>query len=211
MLTSAAAPRARPAASWPALEPTHPAEVVLAEPTLAQLFGRVQRDEDLAFHELHARTRQPLYRAVYRVLRSHDLSHDVVQDAYAHIWVQRHQFRPDQGSVLGWMTTIARRRAIDRVRSTDRACRLETHYAATDSTSGDLQTLVVDKLYSSTVTSPALLALTAKQQEALRLTYWDGRTATEAAALLGIPVPTLKSRIHGAITRLRELLDHQLA
>jgi len=109
------------------------------------------------------------------------------------------------------MTTIARRRAIDRVRATDRACRLETRYAADVPTSDDLQTLVVDKLYSSAVTSPALLALTPKQREALRLTYWDGRTAAEAAALLGIPVPTLKSRIHGAITRLRELLDDQLA
>ena len=101
--------------------------------------------------------------------------------------------------------------AIDRVRATNRARRLETRYAPAVPTSDDLQTLVVDKLYSSAVTSPALLALTPKQREALRLTYWDGRTAAEAAALLGIPVPTLKSRIHGAITRLRELLDDQLA
>ena len=56
----------------------------------------------------------------------------------------------------------------------------------------------------------AMLALTPKQREALRLTYWDGKTAAEAAALLGIPVPTLKSRIHGATTRLRELLDQRL-
>ena len=85
MLTSAPALSARPATSWAAPEPTHPAGAAPAESTLAQLFGRVQQDEDSAFHELHARTRQALFGAVYRVLRSRDLSHDVVQDAYAHI------------------------------------------------------------------------------------------------------------------------------
>ena len=67
-------------------------------------------------------------------------------------------------------------------------------------------------MHATTLVRRALKMLTKTQREALQLTYWDGRTAAQAAQLLGIPVPALKSRIQSAITRLRNLLNpHQPA
>ena len=88
----------------------------LAGCSLAELFRRVQQGEENAFSELYRHTRHHLRGVVYRVLRSADRVEDVVQETYLRIWVQRHQFRPELGSILGWMTTIARRRSIDRAR-----------------------------------------------------------------------------------------------
>ena len=91
--------------------------------------GKTVQDGDAgAFAELHARTHHRLRRAVRPVVSLHHLADDVVQDTYLHIWLKRHQYRPDRGSVLGWMTTIARRRAIDRVRTVHRAETAQTRY-----------------------------------------------------------------------------------
>ena len=181
----------------------------LAGCSLAQLFERVQHGDEAAFAELYRQTRRRLHAVVHQVLRSPDLTEDVVQETYGHIWAHRHQFRPELGSVLGWMSTIARRRAIDRVRALVRTRSLETRYADSSATSAetDHQTRVVDAVHATAVTSHALTTLTPTQREALLLTYWGGRTAAEAAQLLGIPLPTLKSRIHSATSRLRRLLD----
>ena len=206
-----------PAALLPAQRLVLPAStgsggsIDLTSQSLGQLIERVQRGDEAAFAELHRQTRRRLQAVVRQVLHSPDLVEDVVQDAYAQIWTQRHQFRPERGSALGWMITIARRRAIDRVRALASTANLEARYTSgTHSiTETDHQTRVVDAVHPAAVTSRALTTLTTHQREALLLTYRDGRSAAEAAQLLGIPVPTLKSRIHSAITRLRQLLDPQ--
>jgi len=182
--------------------------------SLPQLFSLVQQGDQVVFTELHRRTQRQLHAVVYQVLRSFDLTEDVVQDTYAHIWTHRHQYDPELGSLLGWMTVIARRRAIDRLRSLARTANLETRYATHSLTAADTdhQARVTESVHATAVTSRALTSLTATQREALLLTYRDGRTAAEAAQLLGIPVPTMKSRLHSATSRLRRLLDpHQLA
>ena len=182
--------------------------------SLAQVFARVQDGDAGAFAELHARTHHRLRRAVHPVVSFKDLAEDVLQDTYLHIWLKRREYRPERGSVLGWMTIIARRRAIDRVRALPRAETAQTRYTndPTWSAVTDHQAAVIDAMHATTSVRRALKMLTKTQREALQLTYWDGRTAAQAAQLLGIPVPTLKSRIQSAITRLRNLLNpHQPA
>ena len=214
-----APPPQSPAQESSALAPLvpvdQPTKADAADRHLAQLLTRVQDGDEAAFAELHAQTCHRLYRAVDRILRSADLTEDVVQDAYFHIWRQRHKFQPHLGSAMGWMTTIARRRAIDRVRNLTGSRKLQTRYAMdrTSSADTDHQTTVTDAVAAETVVCRALDMLTSTQREALRLTYWDGRTAAQAAQLLGIPIPTMKSRLHSGITRLRSLnlLPGQLA
>ena len=214
---SAVAPPAWPSVQLDRLTPSGVAgevfRVQLAKCSLVQLFAKVQDGEQAAFAELHAQTRHRLQSVVYRVLGSVDLVEDVVQDSYLQVWRQRHQFQSERGSVLGWMSAIAHRRAVDRVRAVRRASERDTRYVIGDSSADtDHQTMVVDAVHAAAVTTRALSSLTAVQREALVLTYWDGQTAAEAAGLLGIPVPTLKSRVRSAMVQLRLVLNpHQLA
>lgn len=187
-----------------------PTAVDAADCPLARLLARVQDGDEVAFSELHAQTWRRLHQAANRILRSPELVEDVVQDTYLLIWRHRHRFQPGLGSAMGWMTAIARRRAIDRVRNLTTTQNLHTRYATdpTRSADADHQTTVTDAVVAETVVRQALDTLTPTQREALLLTYWDGRTAAQAAQLLGIPVPTLKSRLHSATSRLRRLDLH---
>ena len=178
-------------------------------PSITVLFGLVQRDSEGAFPQLHARTHPRVHAAVHQVLRSADLTREVVQEVYLEVWLQRHTFDPDRGSVLGWMTTIARRRAVDRVRSITSARGREDRYArgAPEPVVPDHQDRSAATLDAVGPVRRALAQLTQVQREALVLTYWRGHSTPEAASLLGIPVATMKSRMHGARARLRRLLD----
>lgn len=199
------------APSWPVvveLSPGEACQVVSVEDLLLQLLTRVQQDDEAAFAVLHRLTWHRLRRAVCRVTGTVELAEDVLQDAYLLIWRQRHQFRADRGSVMGWMMTIARRRAIDGVRSVSRSRHLEHRTAVAEPvTVTDHQAAVVEALDAAALTRPLLDELTCREREAVVMTYWDGRSAAEAAQLLGIPVPTLKSRLHAGMTRLRQLLE----
>jgi RNA polymerase sigma-70 factor (ECF subfamily) len=109
------------------------------------------------------------------------------------------------------MTMITRRRAIDRVRAISSARRVEaSHTAPATSVDTDHQTAVADAVSAANTIGPALLVLTRREREVVLLTYWHDRTAAQSAQLLNIPVSTLKSRLHAAVTPLRRLLDAEL-
>lgn len=176
--------------------------------SLAQLFCLVQNNDELAFAQLYLQTEDRLHAVAHHVLRARGVVDDIVQESYLQIWRQRHEFRPDYGTVMGWMTTITRRRAIDRTRAMNSGQNLEArHNRAVATIAADHQTEVTNAVSAAQTIRPALLMLTPREQEVVLLTYWHDQTPAQSAQLLGIPVPTLKSRLHAAITRLRRLLD----
>lgn len=180
--------------------------------SLTPLFQQVQEGSESAFSELYARTEARLHAVVLSVLRHRDLAQEVVQEVYLEVWLQRRWFDPQRGPVLGWMTTIAQRRAVDRVRSVTRARSRDSHYAVTDvhPAGADHQDRVVATLDAVAPARLALAELTPLQREAVLLTYWRGQSAGEAALLLGISLPTMKSRLHSALRRMRTMQDqHQ--
>lgn len=92
---------------------------------LALLLQQSAGGAEGVFAQLHRRTWRRLYAVVIRVVRSPELASEVTQEVYLVIWQQCGRFRTDEGSALGWMVTIARRRAIDRVRAVGRASALD--------------------------------------------------------------------------------------
>jgi len=129
---------------------------------------------------------------------------DIVQETMLRAW--RHVDRLSDGSgVRGWLLTVARNAAIDRARSL--AARPEKLTAApyqplahadhADSVVGAIDMLEV------------LRSLSDKHREILFELYYNDRTAREAAAHLGIPVGTAKSRAHHALRSLREFMDQR--
>lgn len=159
-----------------------------------------------AFAELHRLTRVRLHAVVLRVVRSPELASEVTQEVYLVIWQQSGRFRTGEGSALGWMVTIARRRAIDRVRSVCRASAQEHRWAAsTPPGTVDDWDAVVDRLDATRVLG-ALDRLTWRQREALVLVHLEQRPVAEAAGLLGIPVNTAKTRVRDGLQRLRVVL-----
>lgn len=159
------------------------------------------------FTELYDRTFHRVYGIVVRVLRSPELAEDVTQEIYVEVWKQAPRYAPEKGSVIAWMNTMARRRAIDRVRSrTTEIARDERYtYANTQREGDDVWDRVAQNQDVDRVRR-AIATLTPIQRQAVRLAYFQGLTQSKIAETLDLPIGTVKSRIRDGLRRLGDVL-----
>ena len=174
---------------------------------LAELVARSSRGHEEAFAELYDLTASRIYGLVLKVLRSPDPAAEVTQEVFVEVWRQSARYAPDKGSVLAWMSTMAHRRAVDRVRSVSSEVARDEHYAVTavvreaDHVWDNVeQKLDVDRVRKG------MASLTAIQREALGLAYFGGYTQTQVASLLKLPLGTVKTRIRDGLIGLRDAL-----
>jgi RNA polymerase sigma-70 factor, ECF subfamily len=169
--------------------------------------ARSARGDQVAFAELYDVTSRRVHGVVLRVLRSPEHAEEVTQEVYVEVWQQSARYTAARGSVLAWMTTMAHRRAVDRVRSVSSEVSRDNRYA--------YQSLdpEVDKVWDSVAQKhdiarvrEAMQSLTPIQRQALTLAYFDGLTQSQIAELLGLPLGTVKTRIRDALKRLGEIL-----
>lgn len=171
---------------------------------LAELLRRSARGESDAFAELYDATSGLIYGLVLRVVRDHAQAAEVTQDCYLQIWQNAARFDSAKGSVRGWMSTIAHRRAVDRVRSAQSATDRDEAYGLREPRqTSDIGDVVVDRMEADRVRR-ALHSLTTTQREAIELAYFGGYTHTEVAGLLGVPLGTAKTRLRDGLIRLRD-------
>ncbi len=173
----------------------------------ASWLDRSALGDETAFAQLYDALSRRLYGLVLRVVRDPAQSEEVTQEAFLEIWRTAARFDRSRGTALGWMMTIAHRKAVDRVRSAEAASRRDTQFHETtqevafDSTSEAAHTsLDVERVRK------ALATLTDAQRSALELAYFGGYTHTEVAAMLGLPLGTAKTRIRDGLIRLRDTL-----
>ncbi len=190
--------------------------------TDTELMAAVRRGDMAAFSVLVDRHVDVVYRAAYRRLGDRRLTDEVVQDVWLTCWDRAELFDPAAGSLLGWLTTIARNRAVDRLRALGRrpgALPLSAVFATGDVSgdgpggqvllSGGSATdpaLVVDEQALRDLMLEALATLPPDEREPLELAYYGDLSQSEVAARLGIPLGTVKTRTRRALQRLRERL-----
>ena len=178
-----------------------------ADDTLAEVFLEVREGSEEAFAQLYDMTSSRLYGVVLRVVRAPDLAVEITQEVYVEVWRQAARWESEKGSVRAWMHTIAHRRAVDRVRSTQKETERETRWAGQDRTTEVDHTWdgVEQKLDAEGVQS-ALKGLSDVQKEAVTLAYYGGYSQREVAEILGIPLGTVKTRIRDGLSGLRSVM-----
>ena len=174
---------------------------------LVELMARSARGHEDAFAELYDVTSRRLYAVILRVLRSADHAAEVTQEVYVEVWRQSARYVSDKGSVMAWMTTMAHRRAVDRVRSVSSEVARDERYvvAAQDRDVDNVWEDVEQKLDAERVRK-GMASLTAIQREALTLAYFGGYTQSQVAQLLKLPLGTVKTRIRDGLIGLRDAL-----
>jgi RNA polymerase sigma-70 factor (ECF subfamily) len=149
----------------------------------------------------------PIYGLIRRIVRDGAMSEEVTQDVMLEIWRTAVRYDPAQGSALSWMLTIARRRAIDRVRSEqasrDRTARVAPSLVDRDH---DMVAEAVVREAERTGVASALSTLSQLQRQAIEMAYYDGLTQIQIAERLGVPLGTIKTRIRDGMLRLQETL-----
>jgi len=174
---------------------------------LVDMIKRAASGHESAFAEFYSATGARVYGLVNRVLRNSALSAEVTQDVFVELWTQADRYDQRMGSVMGWVLTIAHRRAVDRVRHEERSRCRDTRYFRDNPqmTTDDVSDHVERRLAADHVRH-ALGYLTDRQRQAVQLAYFDGYSNLEVASLLGVPVPTVKTRIRDGLIRLRFVL-----
>ncbi len=193
--------------SSPAAHSTKPAPDLASFPSsdeLAQMISETASGNATEFARLYAATSARIYGLVLRVLCCPDQAAEVTQEVYLQVWRQASRFDPARGHSMSWLTVMAHRRAVDRVRtvcaSTTRDDAFATDHAAQEF--DEVWEDVARRSEAATVRE-ALNGLSALQRQAIVLTYFGGHTASRAAALLDVPVGTVKTRIRDGMINLR--------
>lgn len=177
---------------------------------LTDLMRRAGRGDQTAFAGLYDATAGLVHGVVLRVVRDPSQTDEVVQEVFVELWRLAPRFDGTRGSVGSWVTTIAHRRAVDRVRSEqanrNRVEREASNVVREHDSSAD--TVVERDLadFERRRVRRALDRLTAMQREAIELAYFGGHTYREVAVLLGEPEGTVKTRIRDGMIRLRDEL-----
>jgi RNA polymerase sigma-70 factor, ECF subfamily len=136
-----------------------------------------------------------------RILRDTAEAEDVVQEVFVQVWRQSSRYDAGRGTPEAWLCTMARTRALDRLRRRV-SRREEPAEAAPPSTAAPTSPDAI-------AVRKALDGLSTDQRKALELAYYEGLTQSEIATRLGEPLGTVKTRIRTAMIRLREVLGPQ--
>jgi len=175
-----------------------------ADDHAGDLLVRIAAGDRSAFAELYDLLSARVFGLILRVLVNRAQSEEVLQEVFLEVWQSAARFAPNRGQGRTWIFTIAHRRAVDRVRSSqasaDRDVRagLRDIGIAHDSVAEQAELGIAGK---QVVT--ALRALPEPQREALVLSYYGGYSQSEIAALVGSPLGTIKTRMRDGLTRLR--------
>jgi len=177
---------------------------------LANLAGQLvasSRGDESAFAELYDLVAPRVYGLVLRVLNDPHLSQEVTQEIFLQLWETSGRFDPDRGSARSWILTMAHRRAVDCVRSSE-ARRRRDHMDAERSRMAPFDQTAEEahaSLDAQTLRA-ALATLSHTQQQALELAYFGGHTHTEVSRLLQLPLGTAKTRIRDGLIQLRDIM-----
>jgi RNA polymerase sigma-70 factor, ECF subfamily len=166
-------------------------------------------DADAFIRTLYSEHSRSLFAHVGRMLSDRQLAEDVVQETMLRAWRKSATLDPDRGSIGGWLLRVAHNLAIDRLRA-KRARPPEVDETQTEAATWSVRDHA-DQTVESVYVARALRTLSPGHRAVLHEVYFADRTCAEAAAVLGIPVGTVKSRLYHALRRLRQAIDAEQA
>ncbi|MBC8000971.1 MAG: sigma-70 family RNA polymerase sigma factor [Opitutaceae bacterium] len=175
----------------------------------AQLLERTAQGDRDAFASLYDRYSGVLFSFVIRVLVDPKESEDVLQEVFLQIWTKAGQYRRDLGTPFNWAVTMARHKAIDRLRSVQRRSRLAEEVMIETTESASATVVMPDEAGNrekAQLIRSALQMLPAEQRQAIELAFFSGLTQIEISEQLREPLGTIKARIRRGMLKLRDTL-----
>ena len=190
------------------------AQIARNEEDLKLMMRIVKRDAS-ALSELYDRYSALVYSLALMMVKTTDEAEDLVQEVFMQVWNKAGAFAGDKGSVYTCVVTIARRKAIDRLRSspsTKKSLSLEE---------GDSFT-ILDPAYTSNPLHAAISSeyeemmknglseLTVDQRTIMEMSYYEGYTQQQIAVKLNVPLGTVKTRMCQGLLKLRDYLKDRV-
>ncbi|HEX8196561.1 MAG TPA: sigma-70 family RNA polymerase sigma factor [Pyrinomonadaceae bacterium] len=172
----------------------------------ADLLRAVAQGDEESLAAIYDRYRTILFGLLFRILGNRAEAEDVLQEVFVQVWQRARDFDENRGKAFTWLVTLARSRAIDRLRSL--GSRSRTIEAATKESADAVGDAVEDAINNERgeVVREALKELPEEQRAALLMAYFDGFSQSEIAERTNTPLGTVKTRMRTGMTKLREVL-----
>lgn len=180
---------------------------------LISVVQQIAKGDQAALATLYDSTNRLAYGLILRVLGDASSAEEVLLDVYTQIWRQAANYDTNRGGPLSWLMTIARSRAIDRLRSgwqeRQRKEPLDLlNDRETEAASPEENTVASER---QKFVRAALGSLSPEQREVIELAYYGGLSHSEIAARLNQPLGTVKTRTRLGMIKLREALAPMLS
>jgi RNA polymerase sigma-70 factor, ECF subfamily len=169
------------------------------EPPAIVLMKRLAAGDQSALGEFYDLLAGLVNALALRILRDAGEAEDVVQEVFVQVWRQAARYDRGRGSPEAWVCTMARTRAIDRLRA-----RLVRRRPAAEAPP---PVTPAPNAADALAVRDALAELPPEQRRALELAYYEGLSQSEIAQRLNQPLGTVKTRMRTAMIRLREALE----
>jgi RNA polymerase sigma-70 factor (ECF subfamily) len=176
------------------------------------LMAAITEHRPEALSEFYSRHGGRLKSVIGNVVHEEGDADDVLQDILLQIWHEADHYSPKAGKLLGWVVTLARRRAIDRLRRKQAYCRAKERYqehlneqpgtTPENHSSGD----EISRSDLRKFLHRRLNVLPQHQREALELAFFAGMSHREIAAVTRAPLGTVKTRLELGLQKLTQSL-----
>lgn len=177
------------------------------------LVQAMAREDERAAAALYDRHGGILYGLALRMVAEAADAEEVVLDAFAQAWKDAGRFDHTRGTVIGWLTTITRSRALDAIRARGRRSRMvdsasqQVGETAAMGEAAPPTDQAAEQGERAIAVSSALQTLPVSQRLAIELAFYEGMTHQEVAERLQEPLGTVKTRIRLGMLKLRDMLD----
>lgn len=178
----------------------------VTDPELAE---QLAAGSSQALEQLYDRYAALAYSVAMRVLSDPGKAEDVVQEVFLKLWKGATAFDASRGSLRTWLLVAVRNRSIDHLRGRAGHERFEkdiSQYAAASGAGSDPWQEVAQSMEREAVRQ-AVNSLPAEQRQALELAYFGGYTQREIAAMISLPVSTVKGRVRLGLEKVHSYLQ----
>jgi RNA polymerase sigma-70 factor, ECF subfamily len=180
------------------------ADVSKPEPSDGQLVAAMAAGDAQGLHALSLRYTRMLTALVLRFSSDEADAEEVVADVLWQAWSEAKSYDAGRGSVAAWLVMVARSRAIDRLRAR-KARQLRPSDQSSDEPAND-PAAMLDEARRAQIVRQAVSGLDAGERAALELAYFSDLSQSQIAQRLELPLGTVKTRIRGAMIKLRQAL-----
>ena len=174
-----------------------------------QLVELVAQQDAGALEALYDRYGRAAYSLARRILTEETLAQDVVQEVFLSLWRDARRFDAGRGTVATYLLSMTHHRAVDVVRREENLRRWRTSDEGLE-LAPDPKARVEDEVEAAERRAEVRAALTVlpdPQRQALLLAYFGGYTQREVAALVGVPLGTVKTRMAAGMRKMKEALS----
>lgn len=179
------------------------------EPDDGVLVRRIAAGDEGAFELAYDRHGSLVFGSLVRFLGDREAAAEVAQDAFMSLWRRASSFDPAAGSLPGWLLSIARNRAIDRLRGESRRPSLGSAELLDDLHDDDPwrdPAAIADRRWADSIVRTFVSELPETERRVMVLAYAEGLSQAAISERLDMPIGTVKSRTRRAIARLRTRL-----